>query len=294
MSILQASDRASTTTESIYTAAQPALSARDVTVRYRGSSTAAVENVSLDIAPGERIALVGESGSGKTTFGLAAAGFLDESTQVSAAKLDIDGTSVLDRKHHRIPRRTPGLSMIFQDAMTSLDPVFTIGSQIGAVVRGSGVPRKEVRDRSRHWLSRVGLTDTARVLAAHPRELSGGMRQRAMIAIALAGSPRLLIADEPTSALDAALARSTMQLLVELSSSNEAALLMISHDIALCREFSDRTVVMYRGVAVEQIASADLTTKAQHPYTQGLVQCVPTLASAELDELPTLDWEPAA
>ncbi len=289
MSILESTDLASTEV-----ASPPALSARNVTVRYRGSSASAVENVSLDIARGERIALVGESGSGKTTFGLAVAGFLDERTDVSATHLDIDGTSVLNRTHRRIPRRTPGLSMIFQDAMTSLDPVFTIGSQICAVLRGAGVPRKEVRDRSRHWLSRVGLTDTARVLAAHPRELSGGMRQRAMIAIALAGSPRLLIADEPTSALDAALARSTMQLLVQLSASNDAALLMISHDIALCREFSDRTVVMYRGVAVEQLASADLSTKAQHPYTQGLVRCVPTLASAELDELPTLKWEPSA
>jgi peptide/nickel transport system ATP-binding protein len=180
--------------------------------------------------------------------------------------------------------------MVFQDAMTSLDPVWTIGSQLSAVIRASeNVSRKEARERSRYWLSRVGLNDTDRVLKNHPYELSGGMRQRAMMALALCGRPRLLIADEPTSALDASLSRQTMDLFVELTEGAGAALLIISHDIRLCQEYSDRTLVMYRGRLVEQGPSETLSSTAKHPYTVGLLRCIPTLESALLDELPTIE-----
>ncbi|MEX5636054.1 ABC transporter ATP-binding protein [Parafrankia sp. FMc2] len=311
----------------------PILSVEGLTVRYdspRGA-VVAVDDVSFSLGRGERVALVGESGSGKSTLGLALAGFLTQpSVHITHGRLEFDGAPVSRTARTRMPVRTPGLSMVFQDAMTTLDPVWTIGSQLGAVIRaqgsaatapastasqaetpaaaaaasgaGAGAARSRsrsgwrrgrpdraaVRETSRYWLDKVGLRDTARVLSARPYELSGGMRQRAMIAIALCGAPRLLIADEPTSALDASLARDAMEILLELTEESGASVLVISHDILLAQEYTDRTFVMYGGRIVEKRGSAQLATTATHPYTVGLLRCVPTLDSAELDELPTL------
>jgi peptide/nickel transport system ATP-binding protein len=265
----------------------------DLTVRYAADSdhpVTAVSGANLRIERGERIALVGESGSGKTTLGLALGGFLTQSgVRVTASRFTFEGKT-LDRTHvSRMPHRTPGMSMVFQDAMTSLDPVWTIGSQLRAVLHSSEkLNRRDTTDKAREWLSRVGLTDTDRVMKSRPYELSGGMRQRVMVALALAGNPRLLIADEPTSALDASLSREAMELLVELTDDFGASLLIISHDIHLCQEFADRTMVMLGGEIVEEGQSATLEQTATHPYTVGLLRCVPTLDSAGLDELPTL------
>jgi peptide/nickel transport system ATP-binding protein len=178
--------------------------------------------------------------------------------------------------------------MVFQDAMTSLDPVWTIGSQLSAVLKASGgFSRQERVAQAEAWLRRVGLHDTERVLRSRPYELSGGMRQRVMLAIALCGRPKLLIADEPTSALDASLARDVMELLVELAGELGTALLVVSHDIQLCSEYSDRTLVMYGGRVVEETPSSGLS-EARHPYTKGLLRSIPTLESADLDVLPTI------
>jgi peptide/nickel transport system ATP-binding protein len=268
----------------------PLVTVDGLTVRYGAGAPPAVDDASFTLGRGERVALVGESGSGKTTLGLALAGFLTQgSVQITARTLEFDAAPLARANRSRLPARTPGLSMVFQDAMTSLDPVWTIGSQLRAVIRAGGkISRSEVRERSRYWLSRVGLTDTERVLSARPYELSGGMRQRAMMAIALCGRPRLLIADEPTSALDASLARDVMELFVELGAEFGTTLLIVSHDILLAQEYTDRTFVMYGGRIVEQCESARLATEATHPYTIGLLRCVPTLESAGLDELPTL------
>ncbi|OLM19452.1 MULTISPECIES: ABC transporter ATP-binding protein [unclassified Pseudonocardia] len=267
--------------------ADPVLAVEGLDVRYGASH--AVRGVDLTVRPGERIALVGESGSGKSTLGLAVAGFIDQRVAtVEARRMEFAGVP-LRRELTRLPQRTPGMSMVFQDAMTSLDPLWTVGSQLVAVLRGAGGVdgRAEAADAAREWLTRVGLTDTRRVMAARPHELSGGMRQRVMTAIALAGRPRLLVADEPTSALDASLARGAVELLVELCETQGASVLMISHDIGLCRRYTDRTLVMHRGVLVEELRSDDLGA-ATHPYTRGLLRCIPTLASAGLDELPTM------
>jgi peptide/nickel transport system ATP-binding protein len=273
--------------------APPLLSVTDLTVRYGASGdrpVTALDAVSLTVARGERVALVGESGSGKTTMGLAVAGFLTgPHVEVAAGTLTFDGTTIVRTGRSRVPRRTPGMSMMFQDAMTSLDPVWTIGSQLRALLRANAkLSRKEQNDRARDWLTRVGLSDTERVMKARPYELSGGMRQRAMLALALAGSPKLLIADEPTSALDASLSREAMELLVELTDDFGASLLIISHDIHLCQDYADRTMVMYGGRIVEHGASRTLAGTATHPYTIGLLRCIPTLDSANVDELPTL------
>ncbi|WP_054566435.1 ABC transporter ATP-binding protein [Frankia sp. R43] len=295
----------------------PILRVEGMTVRYDSSrgDVVAVDDVSFSLGRGERVALVGESGSGKTTLGLALAGFLTQpSVHITHERLEFDGVPVSRTVRTRLPVRTPGLSMVFQDAMTTLDPVWTIGSQLAAVIRaqrsgatgatgtnganaGAGAghrwlhrraDRAAIREISRHWLDKVGLRDTDRVLRARPYELSGGMRQRAMIAIALCGSPRLLIADEPTSALDASLARDAMEMLLGLTRESGASVLVISHDILLAQEYTDRTFVMYGGRIVEKRGSAKLAETATHPYTVGLLRCVPTLDSAELDELPTL------
>ena len=271
----------------------PLLTVKNLSVRYGVGGpkpVTALHNVSLTLERGERVALVGESGSGKTTMGLAIAGFLTQvGVEVTSSALEFDERSV-DRTHvSRMPRRTPGMSMMFQDAMTSLDPVWTVGSQLLAVLKANDkLSRREARDKARDWLQRVGLTDIERVMKARPYELSGGMRQRAMLALALAGNPRLLIADEPTSALDASLSREAMELLVELTDDFGASLLIISHDIHLCQEYADRTMVMFGGEIVEEGPSATLADTATHPYTIGLLRCIPTLDSATLDELPTL------
>jgi peptide/nickel transport system ATP-binding protein len=185
--------------------------------------------------------------------------------------------------------------MVFQDAMASLDSVWTIESQLTSVLRANEkLSRRDARDRAREWLLRVGLTQTERVMRARPYELSGGMRQRMMLAIALCTRPRLLIADEPTSALDAVLAESVMELMSELTAELSASLLIVSHDIDLCCKFADTIVVFQRGRVVEELDTAKVS-EARHPYSRGLLNCIPALDSADLDRLPTLeDFAPSA
>ena len=270
----------------------PLLVVEGLSVRFHtsGGWLSAVDDVSFSVGRGERVALVGESGSGKTGTCLAVAGFLTQpNVEISARRVSFDGLDLSRRARSRLPRRVPGLAMIFQDASTSLDPVWTIGSQLREVIRATqGLNRRQVAARAVEWLHKVGLSDTERVLASRPYELSGGMRQRAMIALALSGTPRLLIADEPTSALDASLSREAMELLVQLTSEFDTGLLMVSHDIRLCQEFADRMLVMYGGRIVEEGAAADLEREASHPYTKALLRSVPTLESATLEELPTI------
>jgi peptide/nickel transport system ATP-binding protein len=271
------------------TSSTPVLRVRDLTVRY--GDVVAVQSANLEVRRGERVAIVGESGSGKTSLANAIAGFLDPlAGEVEAVTLELDGTPLSrSGEQERIPRRTPGLSMVFQDAMSSLDPVWSIGSQLIAVLRETEkVGKKQARTDALHWLREVGITDPERVMGAKPHELSGGMRQRVMMAIALSSKPSLLVADEPTSALDASLAVGAMQLMVDLAEQAGTAVLIVTHDIELCRRFTDFVVVMYHGEIVEQLRSDDLEN-AKHPYTRGLLRCVPTLRSARLDQLPTLE-----
>lgn len=263
-----------------------------LTVRYGGETGhVAVDDVSFQIGRGERVALVGESGSGKSTLGLAAAGFLTQpDVEVTARRMDFEGKPLHAGPKRRLPQRTPGISMVFQDAMTSLDPVWRVRSQLLAVLKANGrSTKKEALDKAAHWLTRVGLHDTERVMAARPYELSGGMRQRVMLALALCGDPKLVIADEPTSALDASVSRATMDLLLELVNDFRTSLLIISHDIHLCMEYSERTMVMYQGHIVEQGRSSELAAQATHPYAVGLLECVPSLESRHLERLPSLD-----
>jgi ABC-type dipeptide/oligopeptide/nickel transport system ATPase component len=270
------------------------LQVRGLTVSYErdGVWTPAVHGASFDLAPGERLAVVGESGSGKSTLISAIAGFLNApNAAIDYETLEFEGKPLERRRIQRLPRRTAGISMVFQDAMTSLDPVWTVENQVKAVLKRSGakLSRTELRERVEHWLGRVGLHDTARVLASRPYEMSGGMRQRVMLAVALCGSPRLLVADEPTSALDASLSRDVMDLMAELTAQVGASLVIVTHDITLCLDYAHRLLVMQHGHVVDDVAAATITQDARHPYTRGLLQCVPTLDSVDLEELPTLE-----
>jgi ABC-type glutathione transport system ATPase component len=269
---------------------EPVLEVEGLSIRYGGGSPA-VQDVSCSVGRGERVALVGESGSGKTTLGLAVAGFLTvPGVRIEARTLRVQGRDVPTVPASRLPVRTDGVAVVFQDAMTSLDSVWSIGSQLAAVLsNGRRRSRRQIADLSLEWLHRVGLTDTDRVLRARPYELSGGMRQRVMIALALCSEPRLLVADEPTSALDASLARASMELLLDLTSTAGTSLLIVSHDMDLCSEFSDRVLVMHRGRMVDQAPSDALDAPERHPYTRGLLECIPTLDTARLHHLPTLD-----
>jgi ABC-type dipeptide/oligopeptide/nickel transport system ATPase component len=273
-------------------AVDPLLAVRDLTVRYGSGAdgTLAVHRATLTIERGEHVAIVGESGSGKTTLALAVAGLLPlEGVDTTTQSFRFAGTDVVRGPRHAVPHRTPGMSMVFQDAMTSLDPVATIGSQFTDVLRGvRRVSRREARSLTVDWLGSVGLHDAERVVKLRPYELSGGMRQRVMIALALCSEPKLLIADEPTSALDASLSRDVMDLLRDMTQRTGASLLVVSHDIELCRMYVDRIVVMYHGRIVDVVRADRVEQDATHPYTLALTECVPTLDSARLHRLPTL------
>jgi len=266
----------------------PLLEARGMTISY--GDFMAVKDADLVVRAGERVALVGESGSGKTTVAMALAGMLaDPSASVVADVINFQGTPVR-QPSGPLPQSVPGVSMAFQDAMTSLDPTWRVGGQLSAVLRSrGGLSRRDAEAAAAAWLERVGFADPERVMRARPYELSGGMRQRVMLAIALSGSPRLLVADEPTSALDATLARMTMDLLKELTEESGAALLIVTHDLRLCLEYADTVCVMRGGSIVETAPAAGLERNAKHPYTRGLLECVPTLDSVGFELLPTLD-----
>jgi peptide/nickel transport system ATP-binding protein len=277
----------------VTTTTEELLRVDDLTITYGSgeSRSTAVDHATFTVHRGERIAIVGESGSGKSTLALALAGLLvTPSAYWNDAGIVFEGIPRAPRYPTPIPHRVPGISMVFQDAMTSLDPVQTIGTQFSAVLRGNGrASRAAIREQAVEWLRAVGLSDTERVLKNRPYELSGGMRQRVMVALAVCGRPKLLIADEPTSALDASVSRDVMDLLVDVTERESASLVIVSHDIDLCRLYADRIIVMYRGRIVDIVRADHLEEDATHPYTTELVACVPTLASASLPELPTLD-----
>jgi peptide/nickel transport system ATP-binding protein len=264
----------------------------DLSVAYRGRSglQSALRDVSITVGAGEVVSVVGESGSGKSTLALAIAGFLGGPTvEMTVSRMEFDGVAIGGRAAGTLPETPRGISMVFQDAMTSLDPVWTVKSQLVAALRGNADFReRDASAQAADWLGRVGLPAGDRILRARPYELSGGMRQRVMLAIALCSRPRLLIADEPTSALDALLSHQVMTLMREITNALGTALLIVTHDIVLSSRFSDRTIVMKRGRVIETLPSADLETAAIDPYTIGLVNCVPKLNSVGLDWLPTL------
>ncbi|MER9402592.1 ABC transporter ATP-binding protein [Mesorhizobium caraganae] len=251
----------------------------------------AVRGVSFSLGR-ERLGIVGESGSGKSQTGRAIMGLTPPQARVSAKTLALDGIDLLAMPaRQRRALRGKRIAMILQDPKYSLDPVMSIGRQIVETLRThEKVSKTEARERALAMLEAVQIRDPARVFDLHPHEVSGGMGQRAMIAMMLIAGPELMIADEPTSALDVTVQLDVLGILDRLVSERGMGLIFISHDLRLVASFCDRVIVMYAGKVVEQLKASELRD-AQHPYTRGLLNCMPRIGY-ERHPLPVLDRKP--
>jgi oligopeptide/dipeptide ABC transporter ATP-binding protein len=245
-----------------------------------GGRFLAVDGVSFSLERGETLALVGESGCGKSLTSLALLRLVPPPGRIeSGSGIRLADADVLALEGEALRRiRGRRIGMIFQDPMTSLNPVFTVGDQIAEGVRAHfRVSRAEARERSLKLLQEVGIPDPAARLDAYPHQLSGGMRQRVMIAIALAAEPEILVADEPTTALDVTVQAQILEVLDRLRSSHGMAVLLITHDLGIVAGRADRVAVMYAGQIVEEAPTARLFSHPSHPYTQGLFASVPRI-----------------
>ncbi|MFC3206451.1 ABC transporter ATP-binding protein [Aquamicrobium soli] len=262
-----------------------------VTFPTRTGVVEAVRGVSFSLGR-ERLGIVGESGSGKSQTGRAIMGLTPPQARVSAKRLAFDGIDLLAASAvERRALRGNRIAMILQDPKYSLDPVMSIGRQIVETLRThEKVSKAEARERALDMLAAVQIRDPKRVFDLHPHEVSGGMGQRAMIAMMLVANPEMLIADEPTSALDVTVQLDVLGILDRLVGERGMGLVFISHDLRLVSSFCDRVVVMYAGKVVEQLKASDLKN-AEHPYTRGLLDCMPKIG-ADRHPLPVLERKP--
>jgi peptide/nickel transport system ATP-binding protein len=240
----------------------------------------AVDNVSFDIGPGETLGLVGESGCGKSVTAMSILRLIESPGQVDpASSITFDNKNLLTIDDETLRQvRGAEIGMVFQEPTTSLNPVLTVGFQIAeTILAHEKVTKREAKDRAADLLKQVGIPDPVRRLGAYPHELSGGMQQRVMIAIALACSPRLIIADEPTTALDVTVQAQILDLLAQLRETMSLAMLFITHDLGVVARVADRVAVMYGGRIVERGPTNDIFASPSHPYTEGLLNAVPHL-----------------
>ncbi len=256
------------------------LEVRDLSLRFKGAPANIVDGISFAVRPGETLCIVGESGCGKSVTALSLMGLLPRGVaRVMSGTATFAGRDLLTLPQRALADlRGDRISMIFQEPMTSLNPAYRIGDQISEVVlRHRPVTRAEARGRALEMLERVKIPAAANRLDDYPHELSGGMRQRAMIAMALANDPVLLIADEPTTALDVTIQAQIIDLIEGLQKESGTALIMITHDLGVVAEIADRVCVMYAGRAVEEGPVAAIFDDPQHPYTIGLMSSVPSV-----------------
>ena len=260
-------------------ATQPLLEVKDLTVEYATDAgpVRAVDRVSLDVGPGEFIGIVGESGCGKSTLLFAIARLLSPSCHVTSGSVHLHGRDLLAMDEEKLRDiRWRDYSVVMQSAMNALNPVLTVGAQLGDTIAAhQSIPAREVRDRSASLLRLVGIDPQH--LKSFPHQLSGGMRQRAMIAMALVFTPELVIMDEPTSALDVVAQRSLMLQIKELQRKIGFAAVFVTHDMSLVSHFSDRLAVMYAGQIVEVGRTRDVFDDPKHPYTRALMQSFPSI-----------------
>ncbi|WP_284178908.1 ABC transporter ATP-binding protein [Rhabdaerophilum sp. SD176] len=252
----------------------PLVEMKDVTVRFHGTRTVhAVNGVNLTLMPGETLSILGESGSGKSVTLKTLLRLLPENRTEIGGEVRVAGADVLSLDGRALANHRGGVvSMIFQDPMLALDPVYTIGDQIAeAVMRHEGISRQAGLARALDMLTRVRIPSPERRMKAYPHEMSGGMRQRAMIALALSCRPKLLLADEPTTALDATVQIQILLLLRELQREFGMAMIFVTHDIGVAVEVSDRIAVMYAGEFVETGTVRQIIREPRHPYTKGLL-----------------------
>jgi len=260
--------------------ADPVLSVRDLSVAI--GSRRVVDEVTFDLASGEVLALVGESGCGKSMTALALLGLLPSAARLEGGVIGFEGQD-LARLPEPAMRAIRGnrISMIFQEPMTSLNPVMTVGRQIAETVAlHQHLPRRAAFDRAIEMLTLVKIPETRRRAGEYPHQLSGGMRQRVMIAIAMACTPTLLIADEPTTALDVTIQAQILDLMLEMKGRTGAAVMLITHDLGVIAETAQRVVVMYAGRKVEEAPVKALFARPRHPYTRGLMTSIPRLNRA--------------
>ena len=267
------------------TATKPLLDVSGLTISFRqgGNDVAVISDLSFAIQPGESVGMVGESGFGNTVTGLSLLSLLPPETARVSGRIGFEGVD-LTTLHPRDMQAIRGrrIAMIFQEPMSALDPVFTIGQQISETIRAHfPVNAKETRERAIYALAAVGIPLPARRYDEYPHQLSGGMRQRAMIAIALSCEPRLLIADEPTTALDVTVQAQILDLLLALTAKSGTALLFITHDLGVVAEACSRVLTMYAGQLVEDATVDDVLTRPLHPYTSGLLRSLPRLSAAK-------------
>jgi peptide/nickel transport system ATP-binding protein len=264
----------------------------DLTISFADNSP--VRNLDFVVRQGETVAIVGESGSGKSLTALALMRLLPKTAVISSGSIRFAGQDLIGLSDRAMrERRGRDIAMIFQEPMTSLNPVITIGRQIGEVLRlHRGLSARQARKRAIEMLDLVRIPEPAKRVDDYPHQLSGGMRQRVMIAIAVACQPQLLIADEPTTALDVTIQAQVLELLDRLRRDLSLGLLLITHDLGVVGQWADRVVVMYAGRKVEEALPDDLFANPLHPYTQGLLAASPRLASnlhyreAALTEIP--------
>jgi oligopeptide/dipeptide ABC transporter ATP-binding protein len=277
-------------------AREPLLSVEDLRVQFwtRRGTIHAVNGISFDIAPGETLGIVGESGCGKSVTSLAILGILPRAGRATSGRAIFQGRDLLhlsDRQLRQV--RGKEIAMIFQDPMTSLNPVLTIGRQITeALETHFGLKGKVAEQRATELLDRVGIPAANKRVRDYPHQFSGGMRQRAMIAMALACEPKLLIADEPTTALDVTIQAQILHLLRELVAERDTALILITHDLGVVAGMCERVNVMYAGMFMETGSAEQVFTRPRHPYTLGLLQSVPRLDAARKTPLHPIEGNP--
>lgn len=237
----------------------------------------AVDDVSFKIDKGKVLGLVGESGCGKSVTALSLMRLIPPPGRIISGEIFFDGRDLLKLGNEEIRKlRGNRMAMVFQDPMTSLNPVFTIGNQISEIFRvHKGLKKSEAMNKAQFLLQRVGIPDPSRRIKEYPHQLSGGMKQRVMIAMAISCEPSLIIADEPTTALDVTIQAQILRLLRELIETSNTALILISHDLGVIAEMADEVAIMYAGKIVEYTNTADLFAAPLHPYTIGLLQSIP-------------------
>ena len=266
-----------------------------VSLLQDGDEVPLVRNISFSIARGETLAIVGESGSGKSVSSLAILGLLSKALRIQSGRILFEGQDLRQLDDEALRRmRGRDMSMVFQEPMTSLNPVRSIGSQIiESIEENMGLSRSEARARAIDLLKEVGVADAERRLKQYPHHFSGGMRQRVMIAIALAAEPKLIIADEPTTALDVTIQAQILDLMARICKDHGTALILITHNLGIVARYAQRVNVMYGGRIVETGGARAIYQSPRHPYSEGLLQSVPRLDQDRNVPLKPIQGSPA-
>lgn len=275
----------------------PILQVKNLTTRFRTERgmVTAVDQVSFDVAPGETLAIVGESGSGKSVTALSILRLIpDPPGKIESGEILFDGEDLLKMSGAKMRSiRGDRIAMIFQEPMSSMNPALTVGLQIAEPINlHRGTPWKKALEMARSLLGKVQIPDPASRVSAYPHQFSGGMRQRGMIAMALACEPKLIIADEPTTALDVTVQAQILDLLKDLASNSNTALILITHDLGVVARYADRVAVMYGGRIIETAPARELYARPRHPYTRGLMASVPRIDGDASRPLVPIDGQP--